>query len=782
MSDSEQKLSQFSLSELHRLDGLFDATASIVAASSDDDVRQCLSALEGAYQVSSIACGNVTTNEENSEETHWSANNRFSNPRYVGSGAFGVVFTVFDHTLGMDLAIKLLRPSRNSPIAKQRFLEEARITAGLNHPGIIRLYDSGTIGPIPYMTSAIVSGGSLADFIAQHPHGADSKIACRLLLAVAESVAFAHSKLTYHRDIKPSNILLHALSDDQDGLRPVLTDFGLAKKWDKETSALTLYGDILGTARYMSPEQASGSLDDYNVSSEVFTLGIILFELLTGKQPFKGKNNQEIRKAIVHSPHTSLRKLRPDLSSDMICVVDKALEKDRDRRYETVAAFARELQRILDGQPVEAASPSLLRLAIWKSRKHPFVAASFILTVLTVCFAAIAIGQAWWNQYQSAKREYKTKIEYVVLFGKLVDDVISSDKDQQTAILESLVEFENSIKSDLLANPNDPELRHLLSVLYHYQCITFQRVGKFQEAWRVRLESVILLQSLRFEYPNVAKYRFQYIFGLVPICPALDSNYLATNKSLLDKAALGDQYEIADTILKEIDLLNRDFENPAYSDACNGFRLTVAQVIQGRNPTLYRELIQKVIDDANQLADSHPEQPIYRKHAILAYWQHASDAEHQGDYDLMFKRAAEASAFFDKSLGAFFDKTWVKALYLERQNWHAEMMYEHGRFQEAIDQTNKILSVCDELDKKPAFHVSCIITKYRCTALRYLSKKGLDPNTEFDEDFAQLKAAAKGTLEFDACKTDSLTWSSSRHIPSSIITILSDVRKQTINE
>lgn len=777
MSDYEQKLSQFTPSDLHRLDDLFDATLSTVAASSDDDVRQCLSALEGAYQVSSIASGKATANEETSKETNWNAKNRFSNPRYIGSGSFGVVFTVFDNALGMDLAIKLLRPSRNSPIAKQRFLEEARITAGLNHNGIIRLYDSGTIGPIPYMTSAIVSGGSLADFIARHSAGTSSEIACHLLLAVSEAVAFAHSKLTYHRDIKPSNILLHSHSDDHDRPRPVLTDFGLAKKWDKEASSLTLEGDILGTARYMSPEQASGSLDDYNVSSEVFTLGIILFELLTGKHPFDGKNNAEIRKAIVHTPHPSLKRLRPDLSSDMISVVDKALEKDQDRRYETVAAFARDLQRILDGQPVEAASPSLLRLAIWKSRKHPFVAASFVLTVLTICFAAIAIGQAWWNQYQSAQREHKTKIEYVVLFGKLVDDVISSDKDQQTAILESLIEFEKSVKSDLEANPRDPELRHLLSVLYHYQCITFQRTGRMEDSWRARIESVILLRSLRFEYPNVAKYRFQYIFGLVPICPAMDSAYLIANKSLLDKAAIGNQFEIADTILKEIDLLNKDFENPAYEDACNGFRLTVAQVIRDQNPDLYHELTQKVIAEANQLADQHPDSPIYRKHAIAAYWQYAFDAERQGDYDLMFQRAAEASEFFDKSLGEIFDKTWVKAFYLEREHWHLEMMCKHGRFHAAIERANKLLDVCDDLEKMPVFHVSCIISRFRCTFLRYLSKKGLHADDELDEELEQLTSAAKATLQFEACRIDSLTWCSTYQIPPSIISILEEGKK-----
>ncbi len=367
MSRSELELSSLSPTELQRLHTVMDAGSTEVERWADDDVQQCLAALRGATEVSS-----ATTAAESNVCT---ANRRFSAPRFVGSGAFGIVFFVFDNALGIDVAIKMLRPSRNSPVVQQRFLEEAKITASLSHAGIVRLFDSGTIGQIPYITSAIVSGGSLADWIAKHPQGMKPETACKILLSVAEAVAFAHSKLTFHRDIKPSNILMDTIAGETEGadakeVRTVLTDFGLAKRWDRTEAALTLEGDILGTSRYMSPEQASGALEDYSVASEVFTLGIVLHELLAGKVPFDGKSGTEIRRAIVQSRPASLRQLRPNLSRDLNAIVQKCLEKSPEQRYESVSALVRDLQRYLAGQPVEAARPSLLRLAIWNARKH----------------------------------------------------------------------------------------------------------------------------------------------------------------------------------------------------------------------------------------------------------------------------------------------------------------------------------------------------------------------------------------------------------------------------
>lgn len=614
MSNGELEFSSISPTDVERLHGIMDAGSTEIERIADDDVRLCLVALSGTTEVSSCSEGAEQVRNQ-------SANTRFSSPRFVGSGSFGIVFFVFDNALGIDVAIKLLRPSRNSPVVQKRFLEEARITANLTHTGISRLFDSGTVGQIPYITSAIVGGGSLAEWISKHPEGIRPELACRLLLSVAEAVSFAHSKLTYHRDIKPSNILMHSSSEDTSDVRPVLTDFGLAKRWDKTETALTLEGDILGTARYMSPEQASGALDEYSVASEVFSLGIVLYEMLTGHVPFDGKSSTEVRKAIVHGRPVPLRQANPELSNDLMAIVQKCLEKPPELRYESVSALAKDLQRYLHGQPVEASKPSLLRVAIWNAKRHPIVSGAVTFSVLTICLSLVAVGYSWWNQLRIAKREQQTKIEYVVLFGKLVDDVVAGQKNQQTAILESLDGFQLALERDLQERPSDPDLRHLLSLVLHYRCNTLERVGRLVDAMESRIKSVGILKKLRFEFPDNSKFRFQYIYGSMVMCEMIDDPIFAELKpTLLAQTGQSNGLELVDVVIPEMDQLLKEFPQPRYEDACNMFRLTAARLINKRNRAEADEQIQKVIANAKSLVGRHPETLNYISPAIRAFW------------------------------------------------------------------------------------------------------------------------------------------------------------------
>jgi len=184
------------------------------------------------------------------------ASSRFSNPQFMGSGAFGIVFKAYDHLLGIDVAIKLLRPSKShSKELRQRFLSEARAVAMLTHPGIVRIFDTGQIGSLPYITTAWVQGGTLAAYLAKQGGALPQREAAWLISEVALAVHFAHAKAILHRDLKPSNILLtpgpHDLTE-QIGYMPLLTDFGLAKRMDQESklSHATQAGGMLGTTRF----------------------------------------------------------------------------------------------------------------------------------------------------------------------------------------------------------------------------------------------------------------------------------------------------------------------------------------------------------------------------------------------------------------------------------------------------------------------------------------------------------------------------------------------------
>ncbi|MDX1927197.1 MAG: serine/threonine-protein kinase [Pirellulaceae bacterium] len=766
MSKSELEVSSFSPTELQRLQTVMDAGSAEIERLADVDVQQCLAALQGAMEVSST-----------SDATESTANRRFSAPRFVGSGAFGIVYFVFDNTLGIDVAIKMLRPSRNSPIVQQRFLEEAKITANLSHAGIVRLFDSGTIGQIPYITSAVVSGGSLADWIAKHPQGMKPEMACKILLSVAEAVAFAHSKLTFHRDIKPSNILMDTIAGESEGadakeVRTVLTDFGLAKRWDRTEAALTLEGDILGTSRYMSPEQASGALEDYSVASEVFTLGIVLHELLAGKVPFDGKSGTEIRRAIVQSRPAALRQLRPNLSRDLNAIVQKCLEKSPEQRYESVLALVRDLQRYLAGQPVEAARPSLLRLAIWNARKHPLATGSLMLTALTICIATTAIGVAWWNQLQSAKRERQTKIDYVILFGKLVDDVVTGEKNQQTAILESLNGFKANIERDLETSPEDQDLRHLLSLVLHYRTVTLERAGQLEEALRSRVDSVAILKALRLEFPNNPKYRFQYLFGMAKIRVVMDRY---ENAKLLpymaSKIQFASRSEIVNAMIPEIDQLMKDFRKPSYEDACNQFRVDTGFEIKRLNPEKGAEMIEQVIADTKAFAKQHPDKPIYIKPALIAYWKLTSEAEEAKNGELALENAAIASECFEQYLGNLFDKLWVRTLFLENEVWHAVILCKYEKYDAALALSDRCLTIADELIDDSHFRVLMISYCFQLRTVRYMSFKALGNVTGAEEELVKLQQVAKSALEYESTRDACHTHCTNSELPESVTSI-----------
>ena len=770
MSNHELDVSTLSPAEIKRLQELVDAGSAGIQSPANQDVQLCWLALSGNTEVSSTSGPKPLLTE--------SANSRFASPRFVGSGSFGIVFVVYDHSLGMEVAIKLLRPSRNSPIAKQRFFEEARITANLTHPGIIRLFDSGTVGQIPYITSAIVTGGSLADWIAKNPQGIKPEVACSILLAVAEAVAYAHSKLTYHRDIKPSNILMafdHDLPSGADpiGVRPVLTDFGLAKRWDRTEAGLTLEGDILGTARYMSPEQASGALEEYSVASEVFTLGIILFEMLTGRGPFDGKNNTEIRKSIIYGRPVSLRHYQPIVSSDLGAIVRKCLEKQPANRYESVSALVKDMRRYTSGQPVEASSPSFVRMLAWKAKSHPIVTSFSTIALMTIVFSIAAVGFSWWNQLQIAMHERQTKVEYVSLFGKLVDDVVSGEKNQQEAILESLQGFQDAIERDLLDHPIDQDLRHLLSLVFHYQSVTYSRLGKQVETMQSRIESVGLLQKLRFEFPDNSKYRFQYLYGMVFMCESIDNSEFAELLPRLEKkTGFRNGFEIADAAIPEMDLLNKDFSNPTYDDAVNQFRLTIARILEARDPDKAREWMLQAINDSKLLADRHRDTITYINPAIRGYWQLAASAHRLDDSTGALAYAQEATQCFEEYLGDHMDKLWVQSMFIEKQFWHVDTLFKYGKFDQAIELSEKCLKVNSDRLENAAFRLNALIFNFRLHATRYLIFLAENRTSQAASELANTQSAARMALEFDYSRAECMKVGEFNNLPESVLSIL----------
>ena len=274
----------------------------------------------------------------------------------------GVVYRARQKSLNRMVALKMIRAGRlASPEEMERFLLEAEAAANLDHPHIVPIFDVGEhLGQL-YFSMRLVEGGSLARKITEC--GKDPRCAARLVATVAHAVDHAHRQGFWHRDLKPANILIDAAG------RPLVTDFGLAKRVQGDAS-LTHSGAILGTPSYMAPEQAAGAKEALTASADVYSLGAVLYELLTGRPPFRAETARDVLLLVLETdpdPPSSRRSGIPD-ELERICL--KCLEKNPQSRYPTAQALGEDLERFLRGDGVEAGRPGLFqRIRRWTRRE-----------------------------------------------------------------------------------------------------------------------------------------------------------------------------------------------------------------------------------------------------------------------------------------------------------------------------------------------------------------------------------------------------------------------------
>jgi serine/threonine protein kinase len=294
----------------------------------------------------------------------------------IGQGAFGVVYRARDTTLNRAVALKRPRSGAlDGPGAVDRFLREARSASVLRHPHIVPVYDAGQIEGQPYLVSALVEGRNLAEELAAGRPGI--RQSTEWVAALAEAVDHAHQSGVIHRDMKPSNILI----DRED--RVFLTDFGLARS-DAGGASLSIDGQLVGTPAYMAPEQVRGETGTVDARTDVYSLGVVLYELLTGTRPFQGSQRMLLVRIQDEEP-TPPRRLDDTIPRDLDTVCLKAIAKSPAHRYPDAASFAAELRRYLRGEPVRARPLGPLR-ALWrKCRRKPVVtglAASLAIAVV----------------------------------------------------------------------------------------------------------------------------------------------------------------------------------------------------------------------------------------------------------------------------------------------------------------------------------------------------------------------------------------------------------------
>ncbi len=292
----------------------------------------------------------------------------------LGRGGMGIVFRARHVRLKRRVALKmLLAGAYAAPHERARFQREAEAVAGLRHPNIVQVYDVGDCDGRPYFTMEYVEGGSLAHRLAGAPQPA--RQAAQLVATLAAAVHAAHARGIVHRDLKPANVLLA-----EDGT-PMVTDFGLARRQD-DGAGLTHTGEALGTPSYMAPEQARGRPDTVGPATDIYGLGAILYELLTGRPPFRAATAAETVHQVISQEPAPPSRLNDQVPHDLETICLKCLDKEPSRRYGTAAELADDLLRYLHSEPILArrAGP-IERLVKW-TRRHRSLAASLVSGIL----------------------------------------------------------------------------------------------------------------------------------------------------------------------------------------------------------------------------------------------------------------------------------------------------------------------------------------------------------------------------------------------------------------
>jgi WD40 repeat protein len=302
----------------------------------------------------------------------------------LGQGSFGTVYKARDTQLGRVVALKVPRPDRLATEEDlERFLREGRHVARLRHPAIVPVYETGQADGVPYLVQAFVPGPTLAEVLRERHFTPDE--AARLLATVADALQAAHEQRVFHRDVKPSNILLG------EGDAPYLTDFGLAL--NEAEATITADGPMLGTIAYMSPEQARGESHRVDGRADVYSLGVILYLLLTYELPFRGSKTMVLLQVLYDEPRPP-RSLNDRVPRDLETICLQTLAKAPGRRYARAGDLADDLRRFLAGRPIQArpVGPAE-RLGLW-CRRNPALAAALSLAAAALVAASV-VAAVW---------------------------------------------------------------------------------------------------------------------------------------------------------------------------------------------------------------------------------------------------------------------------------------------------------------------------------------------------------------------------------------------------
>jgi tRNA A-37 threonylcarbamoyl transferase component Bud32 len=381
----------------------------------------------------------------------FSDSDRFKLGTDLGRGGMAIVVNARDTRLDRSVAVKTLKPELcDDATLRGRFLDEARIQAGLTHPGVAAVYDVGTLGPgQPFYAMKKVSGRTLHQLMNAR---SKSDVAKRhdllhfvdIFERVCQAVAYAHRRQTIHRDLKPGNIMV-----DEHGSVFVM-DWGLAKRLstdaDGSSEPRTQVGEVMGTPGFMSPEQSRGLADAGDCQTDVFALGVMLYGILTGSAPFRGDSAAVHKEVLYHEPDTP-RSLNSSVSRELSAICMKALEKDPRRRYVDAAELAEDVRRFREFLPVSAVRPRLIDHAVGWVQRHRILTAMAGAVLITLLVVSGVVGFREYEQRQLLDQAF---------------EIVDRSRDEITQLETQLADMREKMRA-----ANDPLERARLELAYH---------------------------------------------------------------------------------------------------------------------------------------------------------------------------------------------------------------------------------------------------------------------------------------------------------------------------
>jgi serine/threonine-protein kinase len=483
--------------------------------------------------------------------------------RELGRGGMSIAYKAWHLELKRPVALKMIRsPDYADAAAQKRFLAEAETIARLHHPNIVQIYEIGWHEARPYLALEFVAGGTLAAALNGTPQPA--RQAAQLLETLARAVHYAHENGIVHRDLKPANILLQgsgvrgqesgisgqhhaprttqhspragrgspdpaptthhspALTPSPWPLTPKITDFGLAKQLDAET-AYTESGAILGTPSYMAPEQAGGQNRQVSPATDVYALGVILYETLAGRPPFKAPTLLETLEQVRSAEPVSPRRLQPRLPRDLETICLKCLEKEPHKRYTSALALADELGRFVRNEPIRSRPIGFLaRLDRWCRRKPALAAAIGLAAAALLIAAAVSINFGV-HQYRAAvslsqqrdqaRENLRLADANFELARKAVDDYYTVVTEEPLLEQEKMRQVRKRLLEKALPlymgfqtqRPEDPQIEAALASNYFRVASITAEIGRSADAIEAYKQAISIRERIVARFPDAAE-------------------------------------------------------------------------------------------------------------------------------------------------------------------------------------------------------------------------------------------------------------------------------------